>query len=492
MKKIFLFTAIILLVLTSCEKKENYTVLSGQISYAPNSTIQLVQIDHYFPGFESQIELARTQTDSAGNYVFRTSQIKSGFYQIIRNKYHYLRYDIYLETGDSINIQQLSEQDEPTFMISGKGSAKLDYLIEDYQCFPKDKDFYKIESGKSFENELDFKAFIDSIHTLRMNTLAENESVPEKLRSHFEKLIYAESASFLLKHLRYRNSYMDQGYGYYYPDPGYLLSIDTMDFNDEFCMNSKTMYLARYYLEYKARNAFKDKSELDWWEEGLSWKQNYISGQPKSLWNDYLALSTIEKLSFGMMLDNFFDHLKAFDKKMEQGFFEEENHLLYQNGVADYYALSPGMPAPDFSLPDSSGNLVRLSDFKGQVVYIDFWGTWCIPCIGEIPDALELQKKYANEPVVFLYVALEYDEENIAEWKRFIAGKHIRSVNILDNKSFPGIHLVAEKQYGNEEIRPYKINLAPTYVLVDQSGNIISARAKRPNGIAEQIDELLE
>jgi thiol-disulfide isomerase/thioredoxin len=492
MKKIILFTAIILLTLVSCKKKENYTVLSGQLPYAPNSTIQLLQIDHYFPGFESQAELARTQTDSAGNFVFRTSQLKSGFYQIIRNKYHVLKYDIYLEAGDSINIQQFSGQDATRLMISGKGSAKLNYLLEDIQYFPKDKDFYEIIRGSSFENELDFKAFVDSIHDIRMSTLAENKSVPEKLRSHFEKLINAESASLLLEHLEYRNSNMDQGYDYYYPDSSYLLSIDNLDLNDEFCMNSKTMYLARYYLEYKARNAFIDKSESDWWEEGLSWKLNYISGQPKSLWNDYLALSTIVEFSFGLMLDNFFDNLKAFDKKMEQTFFDEENRLLYQNSAADYYALSPGMAAPDFSLPDSSGNLVRLSDFKGKVVYIDFWGTWCPPCIEEIPDALELQKKYANKPVVFLYVALEYDEENIAEWKNFIAGKHKRSVNFLDNKSFPGIHLVAEKQFGNEEIKPYKINFAPTHVLVDQSGNIISARAKRSGGIANQIDELLE
>ena len=68
------------------------------------------------------------------------------------------------------------------------------------------------------------------------------------------------------------------------------------------------------------------------------------------------------------------------------------------------------------------------------------------PCIQEIPDALELQKKYADKPIVFLYVALEYDEENIAEWKNFIAGKNERFGNFLDNKPFPGIHVVAEKQ----------------------------------------------
>jgi thiol-disulfide isomerase/thioredoxin len=434
----------------------------------------------------------RTETDSAGNFVFRTNQIISGFCQITRNNYDVLNYDIYLEAGDSINIQQSSWQDAPRLMISGKGSEKLNYLLEDYQRFPKDKDFYEKIRGSSFENELDFKAFVDSIQNIRLSALNENKSVPEKLRSHFEMLVNAESASLLLKHLERRNSNMDQGYEYYYPNPSYLLSIDNLDFNDEFCMNSHSMNLAGDYLELQARNAFKGKSETDWWEEGLAWKLNYISEQPKSLWNDYLAFSTIKEYSFGLMLDDFFDNLKAFDKKMEQFFFDEENRLLYQNNIADYYALSPGMPAPDFALPDSSGNLVRLSDFKGKVVYLDFWGTWCYPCIQEIPDALELQKKYANKPVVFLYVALEYNEENIAEWKNFIAGKNERFGNFLDNKPYPGIHVVAEKQFGNEKLRPYKISFAPTHVLVDQNGNIVSPRAERSEGIAYQIDELLE
>ena len=178
--------------------------------------------------------------------------------------------------------------------------------------------------------------------------------------------------------------------------------------------------------------------------------------------------------------------------KMEISFSSETNLELFKDGVLEYLDLAPGMPAPDFSLPDSSGNLVRLSDFKGKVVYIDFWGTWCGPCIMEIPDALELQKKYANKPVVFLYVALESDEENIAKWKNFIAGKNERFGNYLDFKPFPGIHLVAEKQFGNEKLRPYKINFAPTHVLVDQNGNIVSVRAERSKSIAEKIDQLLK
>ena len=97
-----------------------------------------------------------------------------------------------------------------------------------------------------------------------------------------------------------------------------------------------------------------------------------------------------------------------------------------------------------------------------------------------------------NKPVIFLYVALEYDEKNIANWKNFIAGKDEHFAKFLDYKPFPGIHVVAEKQFYNKNIKPYKLSFVPTYVLIDQNGNIVKARAARPEDISKQINKLLE
>jgi thiol-disulfide isomerase/thioredoxin len=219
----------------------------------------------------------------------------------------------------------------------------------------------------------------------------------------------------------------------------------------------------------------------------------FVSAQPKSLWTDLLALSTIRDYSFGLMRDDFFIDLETFDNAFKDKFFNSQNKNLFKVNITSYKNLAPGKPAPDFALPDSSGNMHRLSDFKGNVVYIDFWGTWCYPCIQEIPDALVLQQRYAkDEPVTFLYVALEYDSTDIAGWKEFISGNDSRFGKLLHHKPFPGVHLVAEKQFRNEAISAYKLNSAPTHVLIDQNGNIVKARAKRSNEIREDIDELLK
>lgn len=65
--------------------------------------------------------------------------------------------------------------------------------------------------------------------------------------------------------------------------------------------------------------------------------------------------------------------------------------------------------APDFELKDGAGRIVRLSDYKGKVVLLDFWATWCGPCKAEIPWLNELSRKYESEGVVVLGISMDED-----------------------------------------------------------------------------------
>ena len=55
--------------------------------------------------------------------------------------------------------------------------------------------------------------------------------------------------------------------------------------------------------------------------------------------------------------------------------------------------LQPGQPAPDFTLDDLNGQPISLSQFKGQVVLLDFWASWCGPCISDLPDLRRIKEK---------------------------------------------------------------------------------------------------
>jgi len=66
-----------------------------------------------------------------------------------------------------------------------------------------------------------------------------------------------------------------------------------------------------------------------------------------------------------------------------------------------------GKTAPDFSLADTSGRTVHLSDYKGKVVFLNFWATWCPPCREEIPSLMKLNQAMAGKPFQMLAVSID-------------------------------------------------------------------------------------
>ncbi len=121
-------------------------------------------------------------------------------------------------------------------------------------------------------------------------------------------------------------------------------------------------------------------------------------------------------------------------------------------------ALRPGRPAPDFTLSDQGGQQVSLSQFRGKVVLLDFWASWCGPCIGNLPYIRELKKKTTDLPVVFVNLSLDSSD---AAWRKAI-----------DKHGIKGVH-VRSGVWGSGATSAYNVRAIPAYFLVDPQGIIV-------------------
>ena len=132
--------------------------------------------------------------------------------------------------------------------------------------------------------------------------------------------------------------------------------------------------------------------------------------------------------------------------------------------------LQPGQPAPEFILDDLDGQPVSLSQFKGQVVLLDFWASWCGPCISDLPDLRRIKEKTAALPVVFLNISLDADE---AAWREAI-----------DRHEIKGVHMRANG-FSSDVAKSYQVTGIPSYYLVDSQGLILE------NPIIRDTDEIV-
>jgi len=114
-----------------------------------------------------------------------------------------------------------------------------------------------------------------------------------------------------------------------------------------------------------------------------------------------------------------------------------------------------GQKAPEFTLPDTEGRPVSLSHFQGKVVVLDFWASWCAPCIQELPVFQELHNQYRDKGFEVLGINLSDENPNVAG---FLRDKKISYTNLIGNDRVQDL-------YG-------PITGFPTTLIIDRQGTI--------------------
>ena len=321
-----------------------------------------------------------------------------------------------------------------------------------------------IKPGDNIEVYFDTKEFDE---TMIYKNSPESSFLAYKLISAEERDFYGKSlylsdkVSYELELENYKTNLMQRLNRF---ENGYFKSTEEKSINA-----SVERYLKR-------KESFSDRTE----EELLYlWETSKLSKE----YNFYGLLSTLNRAEFD-------ENLIEYEKKMNSALeplkklnnYEKEQDKItkivasWRERKDDYDNMpKDGDMSIDFSYPNISREMISLSSFRGRLVYIDVWATWCGPCIAEIPSLERLQKDYENKDIVFLSVSVDTDKE---AWEK-----------MLTEDQLGGVQLWAD---GWSQItKSYAIFGIPRFMLVDKSGELIAVDAPRPssNEIRSMIDE---
>lgn len=161
-----------------------------------------------------------------------------------------------------------------------------------------------------------------------------------------------------------------------------------------------------------------------------------------------------------------------FEKYMPEGELRNEIEGLYKN----YYHLREGADAPVFTLKDFKGKEHSLADYKGKVLVVDVWATWCGGCIAKLPTYMSMSQKYKDrDDIVFITISID-DKGSFNSWKYALPRLKLLGMT----------NLLASKEECTFQ-KDYNITGIPRYFLIDQEGKIVSVYAPTPGEAFETL-----
>ena len=181
-------------------------------------------------------------------------------------------------------------------------------------------------------------------------------------------------------------------------------------------------------------------------------------------------LDVLHMFDQGMCFNTQADYPKYIQTLFSTDVFSDMSVMRYSPVAFDLlmrriFVNQEGAAWIDFTYPDLNGTKRSLSDYRGKVVVVDVWATWCAPCKAEIPHLEELEKQMKGRDVVFISVSIDTDH---AKWTQFVREKGLGGVQLFSNNK--GVI-----------VDDYQLDGVPRFMVFSKQGTTVSTNAPRPS-----------
>ncbi|WP_200974866.1 TlpA disulfide reductase family protein [Echinicola sp. 20G] len=464
----------LLLMLMYCQP-EKQSAVKLELNFESDEGVSQIRLYNMAEqvGGELLNPVSSYEADTSGNYLIELDSISFGLYAVeVGGK------SIPVILFEGVDMEVTCDiADLETLSYTGKGANESEFY-NDFNPFPSNQ----IQVYGQLETEK-FVEKLDSTYQENLKLINANDSLNNR---------FAEMEEALLK-LR-RGFYVK-----YYPiarkrSAGSEVKVVLPDSVEAYTstdgkMASSGMIIPSYRSAVYNNNQLSFNDYMQSYQEEnpdsemginkyIEMRRDYILEKEDAHLQDYLmARLSMDAISYyGEEVTEIV--LGSYKKK-----FPNSQYKPYLDAVnAKWEALAEGKPAKEIEGTNPEGDAIKLSDFKGKVVYLDTWATWCGPCRGEFPSAKVLKEEYKdNEDVVFMYASIDSNKD---AWEKYLQ----------NDPEFKGVHVYVDGAWKSELCEDYMIKAIPRYILFDKEGKIANAKAPRPSSgeeIREAINTLL-
>ncbi len=376
---------------------------------------------------------------------------------------------LFVEPGDQLHLDADLLDLPRSLRFSGQGAANNqflaalrsrfpDYLRIDYKDLAVDAHRQMIDQRRS-----ELESFLDE-------GCSQYQLTPGFIAYYRAKITYEWAEQMVSYRIGY---YMQNGREHPVLPADYYDVLDQVELVDESAIGI-THY--QNFLEYNF-----DRLEDEAYER--TQREQLSEEQSRDLLETYTRYNQARRALHGKVL--YFLLAGEIVSDFQWGYFDQgEQRLaefLQDNPYPEYTEvveevvreaskLKPGQPAPDFTLDDLQGQGVSLSDFRGQAVFLDFWASWCGPCIEDLPHLAKIKQQTQNQKIVFLSISLD---ASVEQWHQAVEAHTLTDVHVHAPGGWEAV--VAQL---------YQVRGIPSYFLVGPDG--------RMDGRIDDIDDVAD